>query len=137
MTRSQRWSFVGLAFLALVVVAAMILLPTPGVATVRNSVRGTGVLAWGAFLLLMVGATQLPVPRTVWTVSAGVLFGPVVGSLLALTGMAVSVTLSLVLLRWIGGPAARRYDGPNAARASGLSRRRWRTADGSRSSACG
>lgn len=110
MTRNQRLSLIGLVFLALVVVVATILLPTPGLDTVRNSVRGTGTLAWGTFLVLMVGATQLPVPRTVWTVSAGVLFGPVVGSLLALTGMAASVTLSLVLLRWIGGPAVRRAE---------------------------
>lgn len=110
MARNHRLSLIGLAVLALAVVAATILLPTPGLATIRDNVRGTGLLAWGTFLLLMVGATQLPVPRTVWTVSAGVLFGPVVGSLLALTGMAVSVTLSLVLLRWIGGPAVRRAE---------------------------
>jgi uncharacterized membrane protein YdjX (TVP38/TMEM64 family) len=110
MGREHRLSLIGLGALALLVLVATILVPTPDLDTIRHGVRGSGMLAWASFLALMVGATQLPVPRTVWTVSAGVLFGPVVGSVLALAGMAVSVTLSLVLVRWIGGPAVRRAE---------------------------
>lgn len=110
MDRDHRASFLGLGVLAVGVVVATVMLPTPDLDTIRASVRGSGAVAWATFLVLMVTATQLPVPRTIWTVAAGVLFGPVVGSLLALGGMAVSVTLALVLVRWIGGPAVRRAE---------------------------
>lgn len=110
MSGDARRSFVGLALLAAVVVAAVVLLPTPDVDDVRDRVSAAGV--WGplTFLVLMVGATQLPVPRTVWTVSAGILFTPLAGCVLALTGMALSVTLSLVLIRWVGSSAVRRAE---------------------------
>lgn len=110
MDRDHRASLLGLGVLAVGVVVATVMLPTPDLDTIRASVRGSGAVGWATFLVLMVTATQLPVPRTIWTVAAGVLFGPVVGSLLALGGMAVSVTLALVLVRWIGGPAVRRAE---------------------------
>jgi uncharacterized membrane protein YdjX (TVP38/TMEM64 family) len=110
MGRDHRVSLLGLAVLAVLVLVAAVLLPTPDLDTIRAGVRGSGALSWATFLALMVGATQLPVPRTVWTVAAGVLFGPLVGSILALAGMAASVTLSLVLVRWIGGAAVRRAE---------------------------
>jgi uncharacterized membrane protein YdjX (TVP38/TMEM64 family) len=110
MGRDHRASLLGLAVLAVAVLVAAVLLPTLDLDTIRAGVRGSGALSWATFLVLMVGATQLPVPRTIWTVAAGVLFGPVVGSVLALAGMAVSVTLSLVLVRWIGGAAVRRAE---------------------------
>lgn len=110
MSRDHLLPFAGLVALGIAVVVAAVLLPTPDLDSVRTTVENSGSVAWVTFLALMVGATQLPVPRTIWTVSAGVLFGPLVGSVLALTGMALSVTLSLLLVRWIGGPAVRRAE---------------------------
>lgn len=109
--RRDLWlSVAGLTLLALAAVTAALLFPDVDIAAVRDRVRGSGPLAWATFLVLMVAVTQLPVPRTIWTVSAGVLFGPVTGSVLALAGMAASVTVALVLIRWVGGPAVRRAE---------------------------
>lgn len=110
MSRDLRLSIGALVGLGVLVVLAAVLLPSPDIATIRAMVQGSGPLAWATFLALMVTATQLPIPRTVWTVAAGVLFGPGAGSVIALSGMALSVTLSLTLLRWLGGPAVRRAE---------------------------
>ncbi|MGO1950153.1 MAG: TVP38/TMEM64 family protein [Mycobacteriaceae bacterium] len=100
----------GLAALVVAIIAAVVVLPTPELATIRDSIEDAGAWAPVAYLVLMVITTLLPFPRTVWTVAAGVIFGPVLGSVLALAGMALSALLSMVLVRWIGGPAVRRAE---------------------------
>lgn len=102
-------------FLILVVVAALVVVvPVPDVGGVRDTVSATGAWAPVAWLVLMVGCTQLPLPRTVWTISAGALFGLVAGSALALTGLALSATVSLLLVRRIGSGALRRTSDPSS-----------------------
>ncbi|WP_414119840.1 TVP38/TMEM64 family protein [Corynebacterium nuruki] len=88
--------------LLVVLVAAGILLPLPDATTLRDGIAATGGWAPLAYLLLMVTVTQLPVPRTVWTVAAGLLFGAWTGSVLALGGLLLSAGLSFLLIRRLG-----------------------------------
>jgi uncharacterized membrane protein YdjX (TVP38/TMEM64 family) len=50
-----------------------------------------------------------PVPRTVFTVAAGVLFGPVTGILAALAGTAAAAGLAFVLAKATGGRLVERH----------------------------
>ncbi|AGP30774.1 TVP38/TMEM64 family protein [Corynebacterium terpenotabidum] len=104
---------VGALVLILVILASVVLVvPMPDVDGVRATVSATGAWAPLTWLVLMVACTQLPFPRTVWTISAGALFGAATGSLLALAGLAVSAAVSLVLIRRLGDRAVRRIADP-------------------------
>lgn len=99
---------IGLPLLLVLLVAAGLLLPVPDAATLRDHLAAAGGWAPLTYLALMVSATQLPVPRTVWTVVAGLLFGAGTGSLLALVGLVLSAGISLLLVRRLGRDLVRR-----------------------------
>lgn len=87
----RQWSWVKKILVAAAVVgffAVTVLFDVPPLATLRvwaDSAGGWFVVAfWFAYVLI----TQFPVPRTILTLSAGVLFGPWVGILLSLTATA-------------------------------------------------
>lgn len=100
--------------MVLVLLAAMmVVVPVPDADSVRDTVSATGVWAPLTWLGLMVACTQLPFPRTVWTISAGALFGALPGSVLALVGLAVSATVSLLLVRRLGTRIVRQTSDPD------------------------
>lgn len=93
-------SKVALLILAAVVfVGAWLLLDVPPLATLRSWADQTGPWFPVIFWLLYVLITQFPIPRTIMTISAGILFGTVEGILLALTATTVSAVISLLLVR--------------------------------------
>jgi uncharacterized membrane protein YdjX (TVP38/TMEM64 family) len=108
-------------------VAAGFLLPVPDATELRDRLADTGGWAPLTYLVLMVTATQLPVPRTVWTVAAGLLFGAWTGSVLALAGLLLSAGISLLLVRYLGRGLTRRAAdlGQVAALQARLERRGW------------
>ncbi|WJZ02675.1 TVP38/TMEM64 family protein [Corynebacterium freiburgense] len=55
------------------------------------------------FFALYIGITQFPIPRTVFTLSAGVLFGPGLGIVIALVATTLSAALSLTIVRGLLG----------------------------------
>lgn len=61
------------------------------------------------FVLLQVLLNVPPFPRTVFTVSAGLLFGTLWGTVLTLTGTALAAVLAFFLVRWTGGRLVARY----------------------------
>ena len=71
----------------------------PPLSTLREWAQGLGgwfpLAYWAAYVLV----TQFPVPRTVLTLSAGILFGPAVGIAIALTATVVSAVVSLLVVR--------------------------------------
>lgn len=104
-----KWGRVAAGVAALVVVAAAVLLLRDGIPDVRQTVRGAGWWAPVLFVLLQGAVTVVPVPRTVFTVAAGVLFGSVMGVLLTITGTAVAAVVAFWLVRLIGGRLVERH----------------------------
>lgn len=98
-----RTKLIALGIIA-VLVAFFVLIPVPSTAAIRQWVEASGHWAPFTYLGLMIGFTQLPIPRTVWTIAAGILFGPLQGSILALAGLSISATVSLILVRMLGRP---------------------------------
>jgi uncharacterized membrane protein YdjX (TVP38/TMEM64 family) len=93
---------VGLVVAALV---AVLLARTTDLAAVQQAVRSAGLWAPAVFVLLQVAVTVAPVPRTVFTVAAGILFGSSTGLLLAVT----ATTATAVLAFWLVRVATRRF----------------------------
>lgn len=83
--------------------AINLLLEIPALDTLRDWADAAG---GGFFLLFWLGyvlITQFPIPRTILTLSAGVLFGPWEGILLALSATTVSAMISLTVVRRLLG----------------------------------
>ncbi|WP_297009453.1 TVP38/TMEM64 family protein [uncultured Corynebacterium sp.] len=129
--RGLPWRRITAAVMVLVLLSAMMVaVPMPDADGVRDMVSATGVWAPLTWLGLMVACTQLPFPRTVWTISAGVMFGAVSGSVMALVGLAISAALSLLLVRRLGARTVERASDPAtharlAVVQEMLSRRGW------------
>lgn len=97
-----------------VVVVAVVLALTrihgvPAVRDLQAAVAGAGAWAPAAFVALQAGLTVAPVPRTVFTVAAGLLFGSVTGLALTLLATALAAALAFWLVRATGGRLVRRY----------------------------
>lgn len=91
-----------LILLALAIfVAAWALFDVPPLAVLREWADETGPWFPLVFWLLYVGITQLPVPRTILTISAGILFGSAQGILIAITATTVAAVLSLIVVRFL------------------------------------
>lgn len=97
------WRAAGVAAGALAVAVVAVLVFRHGLPDVRRTVAGAGLWAPLIFVLLHAAITVAPVPRTVFTVAAGVLFGSITGVVLAVTGTALAATTAFFLVRFIGG----------------------------------
>lgn len=93
----------GLVAAALVI--AVLALRHIEIPNVRQTVGTAGFWAPLLFVLLQGVVTVTPIPRTVFTVAAGVLFGSIVGVLLAVAG----TTLAAVTAFWLVRLAGRRF----------------------------
>nr|WP_295803162.1 TVP38/TMEM64 family protein [uncultured Corynebacterium sp.] len=97
----RRWLLVGVGCVALL--AAAVLVDVPDVAALRQWSEDLGPWFVVAFTAAYVLFTQFPIPRTVWTVAAGVLFGPWLGLGVSLVALTISATLSLLVVRRLLG----------------------------------
>ncbi len=111
--------------LALAVVAAVS--PHPSVGQLREWAHAVGPAFPLVFFAVHALVTVAPVPRTLFTLAAGVLFGPVTGILVTVGASTVSAVLALLLVRIVGRewfatrmthPAVRKID-------DSLARRGW------------
>ncbi|MFI9508497.1 TVP38/TMEM64 family protein [Nocardia sp. NPDC052566] len=84
--------------LGAVFVAAM-LVPLPQPRQIQDWAATVGPVFPALFFLVYALLAVLPVPRTVLTVSCGVLFGSLLGSAVALTATTVAAALALLLVR--------------------------------------
>jgi uncharacterized membrane protein YdjX (TVP38/TMEM64 family) len=104
------WRPVAGAVVVLAAVAAVVVLAwTGGVHDVRRIVESSGAWAPVLFVLLQAVVTITPLPRTVFTVAAGVLFGSVVGLALTITATTLAAVAALLLVRMVGGGFVRRH----------------------------
>ncbi|RVW08862.1 TVP38/TMEM64 family protein [Prescottella agglutinans] len=116
-------ALVGLA--VLFVVAALV--PLPSIDQIRAWADAVGPMFVVVFFLVHVVVTMAPVPRTIFTVSAGVLFGAVTGITVAIAATTVSAVLALLAVRAIGRDAVAAHLTHPAVKAvdERLARRGW------------
>ncbi|WP_433761054.1 TVP38/TMEM64 family protein [Nocardia sp. CA-135398] len=82
---------------ALFIAAMLVPLPTPQ--QMQDWATSVGPIFPLLFFVVHALVTVAPVPRTVLTVSAGVLFGPALGIVLAASATTVSAALAILLVR--------------------------------------
>jgi uncharacterized membrane protein YdjX (TVP38/TMEM64 family) len=85
-----------------VLVAVALLVPLPTAVQLRDWATSVGPWFPLAFLGAHIVVTVLPFPRTVFTLAAGLLFGPVLGVALAVVASTASAVIALVLVRAAG-----------------------------------
>ncbi|MEJ2887487.1 TVP38/TMEM64 family protein [Actinomycetospora aeridis] len=108
-----RWVLLASLLLVAAVVAVTVPLPTP--LELRDRVAALGAWAPVTFLLVHTVVTTTPVPRTAFSLSAGLLFGPWLGLALCLVASVVSAAAAFAVSRRLGGRAVQRL-GPGRVR---------------------
>ncbi|MCQ9342850.1 TVP38/TMEM64 family protein [Corynebacterium kozikiae] len=91
-------SAAGTAFVAITLLADI-----PSLHTLQQWSMQQGSWFVFSFFALYVAITQFPIPRTVLTLSSGVLFGPALGVGVALAATTVSALISLLIVRRLLG----------------------------------
>ena len=84
----------------LVIAASFVPLPSP--VQLRDWAESAGPWLPLVFLLAHILTTVLPVPRTAFTLAAGLLFGPALGALIAVAASTASAVVAVVLVRAAG-----------------------------------
>ena len=85
-----------------VLIAAATWLPLPSPVQLRDWVQPVGPWFPLAFLATHIVVTVLPFPRTVFTLGAGLLFGPALGIAIAVIASTASAVLAVLLVRAAG-----------------------------------
>lgn len=97
------------------------------VAALQTWVESAGSAAPLVFIALYAAATVLFLPGSVITLAAGVLFGPVWGTLWSLTGATLGAALAFLIARYLGGDWVARRAGPRLSRLNeGVAAEGWR-----------
>lgn len=97
----KRWAAVILTGTALVILAVFV--DVPSLAALRSWSQHLGPWFLVAFAGSYIFFTQFPIPRTVWTLAAGLLFGPWLGLVISLVALTISATVSLLIIRRLLG----------------------------------
>lgn len=87
----------------LIFISVTFLVDVPSIATLRSWADSAGAGFILIFCLLYIGLTQFPLPRSVLTLSSGILFGPYLGSIVALGCTTISAIVSLIIVRRLLG----------------------------------
>jgi len=83
-------------------IAVVLLVPLPTAVQMRDWATSVGPWFPLAFLGAHVAVTVLPFPRTAFTLAAGLLFGPVMGIVIAVTASTLSALIAMVGVRALG-----------------------------------
>src|SRR5262249_22055778 len=103
---------VTLAVVAAILVAVALAVPLPTAVQLRDWAHSLG--PWFPFVFLVTHAvvTVLPIPRSAFTLAAGLLFGSALGIALAVTASTISAVLALLLVRAAGWQLGRLVSHP-------------------------
>lgn len=93
---------VGLVLLLAALAIAAVLAPHPSVEQIRGWAHSIGPAFPLVFFAAHAVVTVAPVPRTLFTLAAGVLFGPVTGIVVTVGASTLSAVLALLLVRVVG-----------------------------------
>jgi uncharacterized membrane protein YdjX (TVP38/TMEM64 family) len=85
-----------------VLVAVALLVKLPTALQLRDWAQSVGPWFPLAFLAAQIVVTVVPIPRTAFTLAAGLLFGPLFGVLIAVVGSTASAVLAFLLVRAAG-----------------------------------
>lgn len=111
-----------------ILVAVVLLVPLPSALQLRDWATSVGPWFPLAFLAAHVVVTVFPFPRTAFTLSAGLLFGPALGIGIALLASTLSAVIALFLVRAAGWQLTRLVSHPRIdALNDRLHRRSWPT----------
>nr|WP_239028919.1 VTT domain-containing protein [Pseudonocardia acidicola] len=81
----------------------------PGIRDLQAMMAAAGLWAPALFVGLQAALTVTPVPRTVFTLAAGLLFGSLLGLALTLLATTLAAAFAFWLVRMTGGRLVRRY----------------------------
>ncbi len=87
---------------AVALVAVVLLVPMPTAVQLRDWATAAGAWFPLAFFAAHVVMTTLPFPRTAFTLAAGLLFGPAMGVVIAVTASTLSAMIALLVVRALG-----------------------------------
>ena len=106
-----RWGRIaaGAGVLGVAVLAVLAWRSGIGLPDIRQTVQSAGLWAPLLFVLLQGTVTVTPVPRTVFTVAAGVLFGAISGLVLTVVGTSIAAAAAYWLVRLVGGRFVQRH----------------------------
>jgi uncharacterized membrane protein YdjX (TVP38/TMEM64 family) len=90
-----------------VLVAVALLVPLPTPVQLRDWAESVGPWFPLAFLMAHILFTVVPVPRTAFTLAAGLLFGPVLGVAIAVVASTASAMIAMLLVRAAGWQLSR------------------------------
>src|SRR6202051_4217423 len=85
-----------------ILVAVALLVPLPTAVQMRDWATSVGPWFPLAFLAAHIVVTVFPFPRTVFTLAAGLLFGPLLGVALGVAASTASAVIALLLVRAAG-----------------------------------
>ncbi|MEU2003139.1 TVP38/TMEM64 family protein [Rhodococcus sp. NPDC019627] len=118
---------IGVAALAIVLVVVAVVAPHPSVLQIREWAQSVGPAFPLVFFVAHALVTIFPFPRTVFTLSAGLLFGAWLGIAITVAAATVSAVLALYLVRAIGRDVVwQRISSPTIRRVDErIARRGW------------
>lgn len=97
-----RTRFLVVGSLLILTAVAALSLPVPDPLQIRTWAQATGPAAPILFLLAHTLVTMAPIPRTAFTLAAGLLFGPFLGVGISLAATTMSAVLAFGAVRWLG-----------------------------------
>ena len=123
-----RRKVVAISVAIVILVALVLLVPLPTAVQLRDWATSVGPWFPFAFLAAHVVITVFPFPRTAFTLSAGLLFGPALGIAIAVVASTLSAVIALVLFRAAGWHLHRLVEHPRVdALNARLQQRGWPT----------
>ncbi len=99
--------FIAILAAIVILIAVAVLVPLPTAVQLRDWATSVGPWFPVAFLAAHIVVTVFPFPRTVFTLAAGLLFGPYLGVPLAVLASTLSAVVALLLVRAAGWQLSR------------------------------